>query len=309
MMAAPSYLHLHETGELWQRAREAAALLSPCRVCPRACGVDRERDERGYCGGGHLPSVASYGPHFGEEPPLVVRNGSGTIFFSGCNMRCVFCQNYQITQLGAGHEIPCSRLAEIMVSLQERRCHNINLVSPTQYVPQILEAVCHAAEQGLRIPIVYNTGTYDSVDTLRLLDGVVDIYMPDAKYGRDDGALILSDAPGYVGIMKEAIREMQRQTGDLVVRDGIAERGLIIRHLVLPDNLADSDRVMEFIASEVSREAYVNIMDQYRPCGMITAELTHPYRGSLMRGITDGEFKTAIDTAIKNGLHRGFEYW
>jgi putative pyruvate formate lyase activating enzyme len=224
-------------------------------------------------------------------------------------MRCVFCQNYEISQLRAGHEISCSRLAEIMVSLQERRCHNINLVSPTQYVPQILEAVCHAAEQGLRIPIVYNTGTYDSVDTLRLLDGVVDIYMPDAKYGRDGSALILSDAPGYVGIMKEAIREMQRQTGDLVVRDGIAERGLIIRHLVLPDNLADSDRVMEFIASEVSREAYVNIMDQYRPCGMITGELTHPYRGSLMRGITDEEFKTAIDTARKNGLHRGFEYW
>jgi len=306
MMAIPSYLLLHETGELRQRARDAAALLSPCRVCPRTCGVDRTLDERGYCGGGTLPSVASYGPHFGEEPPLVGRFGSGTIFFAGCNMRCVFCQNYQISQLREGYEIPCRTLAEMMLSLQDRRCHNINLVSPSHFVPQILQALCSAAEQGLRIPIVYNTGTYDSVETLRLVDGVIDIYMPDAKYGQDEIARALSDAPGYVGIMNEAIREMQRQTGDLLMQDGIAERGLIIRHLVLPDNLADSDRVMEFIASEISRDAYVNIMDQYRPCGMITGDTGHPFRDSLMRGITEREYRTAIDIARRNGLHRGF---
>jgi putative pyruvate formate lyase activating enzyme len=194
----------------------------------------------------------------------------------------------------------------MMLSLQDRRCHNINLVSPSHFVPQILQALCSAAERGLRIPIVYNTGTYDSVETLRLLDGVIDIYMPDAKYGRDEIARVLSDAPGYVGIMNEAIREMQRQTGDLLMQHGIAERGLIIRHLVLPDNLADSDRVMEFIASEISRNAYVNIMDQYQPCGMITADPGHPYRDSLMRGITEREYRTAIDIAKRTGLHRGF---
>lgn len=308
-MSIPSYHHLHETGELGERARKAVSLLTSCIVCPRTCGVDRTLDERGYCGGGILPAVASYGPHFGEEPPLVGRYGSGTIFFTGCNMRCVFCQNYPISQLREGHEISCMTLAEMMLSLQDRRCHNINLVSPTHFVPQILEALCIAAERGLRIPIVYNTGTYDSVETLRLMDGVVDIYMPDAKYGRDENARVLSDASGYVGIMKDAIKEMHQQTGDLVVQDRIAERGLIIRHLVLPDNLADSERVMEFIANEVSKDTYVNIMDQYRPCEMIVGDIGQPYQDSLMRKITVHEYRTVIEYAKRNCLHRGFEDW
>ncbi len=305
-MHRPSYLTLHDSGELEQRRTEAFGLLSSCSVCPRYCGVDRTLDERGYCRGGLLPKIASFGPHFGEEAPLVGRYGSGTIFFSGCNMRCVFCQNYSISQLDEGAEISCERLAGIMLALQERRCHNINLVSPTHFVPQIIDAIAIAAGRGLSIPIVYNTGTFDTVETLRLLDGIVDIYMPDAKYGRDEIARALSDAPGYAGIMKEAIREMQRQTGDLVIRDGIAERGLIIRHLVLPDNLADTELVMAFIANEISKDAYVNIMDQYRPCGSILTESDHPFRSSLMRGITGKEYRTAIEWAKQEGLHRGF---
>jgi putative pyruvate formate lyase activating enzyme len=306
LMYRSSYLALYDSGELEQRITEAFGLLSSCSVCPRSCGVDRTLDDRGYCRGGLLPKVASFGTHFGEEPPLVGRYGSGTIFFSGCNMRCVFCQNYSISQLDEGAEVSCDRLAAIMISLQERRCHNINLVSPTHFVPQIIEAIAIAAGRGLTIPIVYNTGTYDTVETLHLLDGIVDIYMPDAKYGRDEIARVLSDAPGYVGIMQDAIREMQRQTGDLVIRDGIAERGLIIRHLVLPDGLADTELVMAFIANEVSKDAYVNIMDQYRPCGRILEETDHPLRSSLMRGISNTEYRDAIECAKREGLHRGF---
>lgn len=303
-MAEPSYLRFLEDGVLAGRVEQAYALLSPCRVCPRHCGVDRRNDEQGYCGGGLLPSVASYGPHFGEEPPLVGRHGSGTIFFSGCNMRCIFCQNIEISQLRHGTEVSCERLAGMMLDLQKRRCHNINFVSPTHFVPQILEAVLIAAARGLRIPLVYNTGTYDAVETLQLLDGVVDIYMPDAKYGREEVARLLSDAPGYPAVMQEAISEMQRQAGDLVIRDGVAERGLIIRHLVLPGDLADSDMVMAFIGERVSRDAYVNVMDQYRPCGRIADEIGHPYHELLMRRITDGEYRFALGCARDAGLHR-----
>ena len=196
-MNAPSYLDLLATGELSERVEQASALLSPCTVCPRHCGVDRTGDERGYCGGGRLPAVSSYGPHFGEEPPLVGSHGSGTIFFTGCNMRCVFCQNYEISQARHGTEVSVEQLAGMMLRLQDRRCHNINLVSPSHFVPQILEAIGIAAGKGLHIPLVYNTGTYDSVETLRILDGVIDIYMPDAKYGREEIARVLSDAPGY----------------------------------------------------------------------------------------------------------------
>jgi putative pyruvate formate lyase activating enzyme len=304
VMHRPSYLALSESGELERRADEAFGLLNSCTVCPRDCGIDRIRNERGYCGGGVLPKVASYGPHFGEEPPLVGRHGSGTIFLSNCNMRCVFCQNIEISQLSYGKEICCEELAAMMLSLQQRSCHNINFVSPSHFVPQIIRATAIAAKKGLSIPLVYNTGTYDSIHTLRLLDGIIDVYMPDAKYGRDEIARILSDAPGYTGIMQTAILEMQRQASDLVIDDGIAIRGLIIRHLVLPDDLADSDRVMRFISGQVSPDAYVNVMDQYRPCGKISEQIDHPYRDSLSRGITEDEYRYAFECARKYGLHR-----
>lgn len=306
-MRMPSYLQLLKSGELSRRVEAARAMLSPCRVCPRVCGVDRLAGEVGYCRSGLLPVVSSYGPHFGEEPPLVGKCGSGTIFLTGCNMRCVFCQNHTISQDRCGREITCEELAAMMVNLQEKGCHNINFVSPTHFMPQILEAILIAAEQGLQIPLVYNTGTYDSVETLRLLDGIFDIYMPDAKYGGDEVALSLSDAPGYVGIMKWAILEMQRQVGDLVVASGIAQRGLIIRHLVLPEGLAGSDEVCEFIAHTISTDVYVNIMDQYRPCGKIIGDIRNPYHDSLMRGITVREYREAIAIARRNDLHRGFD--
>jgi putative pyruvate formate lyase activating enzyme len=306
-MSTPSYLDLLAAGELSERAEQASALLSPCTVCPRMCGVDRTEDERGYCRGGCLPAVSSYGPHFGEEPPLVGTHGSGTIFFTGCNMRCVFCQNYDISQVRHGTEVSSDQLAGMMIRLQDRQCHNINLVSPTHFVPQILEAVWIAAKKGLHIPLVYNTSTYDSVETLRILDGVVDIYMPDAKYGSDATSQVLSDAPGYPAFMEDAIVEMQRQVGDLVVYDGVAERGLIIRHLVLPGDLAGSDLVMKFIGERISKEAYVNIMDQYRPCGRIIEETGNLYHELLMRAITEEEYRYATGCANRYGLHRGFE--
>ena len=282
-------------------------MLSSCEVCPRNCGIDRTAGETGYCRGGFEPKVSSYGPHFGEEPPLVGRYGSGTIFFTGCNMKCRFCQNYSISQLDYGSEISFERLAKIMLSLQHRGCHNINLVSPTHFVPQIAKAIFLAAGEGLSIPIVYNTGTYDSIATLKLLDGIVDIYMPDAKYGDNDVARALSDAPVYVDRMKAAIIEMQRQVGDLQIVDGIATKGLLIRHLVLPENLAGSELVMKFIAEEVSKDAYVNIMDQYRPCWKISPDSDSPQIRSLARPITIKEYRYAIECAKEAGLHRGFK--
>ncbi len=308
-MNSPSYTTLFASGTLALRVEQAASLLSSCTLCPRRCGVDRTRDERGYCGGGLLPAVSSYGPHFGEEPPLVGRYGSGTIFFTGCNMRCIFCQNYKISQARHGVDVSPGRLAGMMLELQERRCHNINLVSPSHFVPQILQAVLIAAEKGLVIPLVYNTGTYDSAETLRLLEGVIDIYLPDAKYGREEIARTLSDAPGYPALMQDALIEMQRQVGDLVVRDGVAEQGLIIRHLVLPRDLAGSDLVMQFIGERVSREAYVNIMDQYQWNSSVSSpDFIEKYPGfeALLRGITGEEYGYAIRCARKYGLHRGF---
>jgi putative pyruvate formate lyase activating enzyme len=224
-------------------------------------------------------------------------------------MRCVFCQNYAISRHTQAKGISCEDLAGMMLSLQERRCHNINFVTPSHFVPQILRATAIAADKGLSIPLVYNTGTYDSVETLRLLDGVFDIYMPDAKYGNEEIARVLSDAPGYVTVMQEAITEMQRQVGDLVIEDGIAVRGLIIRHLILPGDLASTDEVLRFIGERVSKDAYVNIMDQYRynrsaECrDCITRNAGF---GPLVRGITEDEFTRAIASARKYGLHRGF---
>ena len=297
-MSQPSYVALHESGELAQRAERLAAALESCTICPRACGVNRLQDERGFCRAGRLAKVSSSGPHFGEEAPLVGCGGSGTIFLTNCNLLCIFCQNYDISHLSAGTEVAPERVADMMLALQQRGCHNINFVTPTHFVPQILEALDVAAARGLRLPLVYNCGGYESVETLKLLDGVFDVYMPDAKYADGEAAQRLSDAPDYPERMQEGISEMHRQVGDLELDDnGIAVRGLLVRHLVLPNGLAGSKEVMAFLAS-LSKNTYVNVMAQYRPChraGEVEA---------ISRHITADEFGQAVRMALDAGLTR-----
>jgi len=249
-----------------------------------------------------MARVASSLPHFGEELPLVGRKGSGTIFFCGCNLSCVFCQNYDLSQEDRGEEVTPKVLARMMLRLQDRGCHNINFVTPTHVVPQILEALVLARIEGLDVPLVYNSGGYDSVETLRLLDGIFDIYMPDAKYGSNELALLYSQAPDYADVMNAAIREMHRQVGDLEMdAEGIARRGLMVRHLVLPGGAAGTDEVVRFLSQEVSKNTYLNIMDQYRP----------EYRAcrfpSLARRITLKEYSDALDFAVLAGIVRGLE--
>jgi putative pyruvate formate lyase activating enzyme len=274
-------------------------ILQSCVLCPRECRVDRTSGERGYCNTGDLPFVSSWNPHFGEERPLVGRHGSGTIFLGNCNLGCIFCQNYTISHLGEGSEISHAKLADIMVSLQNTGCHNINFVTPTHQVPAIVSAVKIASDRGLTIPLVYNCGGYESVDTLKMLDGIFDIYMPDFKYSDKTHAANYSNAPDYPEKAKLAIIEMHRQVGDLMInQDGIAERGLLIRHLVLPEDIAGTAEVVTFIAEEISTNTYVNIMDQYYPCYM--AHRNPP----LNRRITGREYAAAIQLAIKAGLKR-----
>ena len=295
----PSYLALAATGELGDRISRACGLLADCGVCPRHCGVDRTAGELGYCRGGLLPRVSSAGPHFGEEPPLVGRYGSGTIFLAGCNMRCAFCQNYGISQCYQGEEIPARELAGEMLALQERGCHNINLVSPSHFVPQILSAVGIAVPLGLAVPLVYNSGGYDLPGTLRLLDGVFDIYMPDLKFMDGEVAEKFCRAKNYPEKAQAAIQEMHRQVGDLEVNPrGVAERGLLVRHLVLPGGLAGTREAMHFLAREISPHTYVNLMAQYRPCGQALEN------SPLNRRITDTEYEEALRMAREEGIHR-----
>ncbi|MEA3400492.1 MAG: radical SAM protein [Armatimonadota bacterium] len=294
----PAYLSLHETGELQRRAETARELLSECTICPRECHVDRRRDAEGYCGVRARALVSSAAPHFGEERPLVGSGGSGTIFFAGCSLGCIFCQNYEISHERRGQEVSSDELANIMVGLQGRGCHNINFVTPTHVVPQILDALGPAIDQGLNLPLVYNCGGYESVSTLRLLDGVVDIYMPDAKYADSEVADRFSGAPDYPDVMRAALTEMHRQVGDLQIDDsGLARRGLLVRHLVLPEGLAGTEEITQFLAS-LSEDTYVNVMAQYRPC----------YRAGefqeLSRHITRGEYREAVRAAYDAGLHR-----
>ncbi len=300
------YMDLHRDGRLKQRAEKAYAILSDCTLCPRNCHVDRIAGEIGFCRTGRDPVIASYSPHFGEEQPLVGRRGSGTIFFANCNLACIYCQNYDISQCDRGFQVPVLDLADIMIKLQKKGCHNINLVSPSHQVPAILEALDIAAGMGLTLPIVYNTGGYDAVETLRLLDGVIDIYMPDAKYGDNETAYALSGAANYVDLMKEALREMHRQVGDLIIQDGIAERGMIIRHLVLPGKLAGTEQVMKFIAEDLSRQSYVNIMLQYRPAWKVH-EADPKYR-AIQKPITYSEYEQAVKIALSYGLTRGISW-
>lgn len=295
----PVYQRTLESGAFPEKISAAFKILESCTLCPRNCRVNRLLGERGTCQGGYLPAVASYAPHFGEEAPLVGRSGSGTIFFAHCNLLCCFCQNYSISHLGEGREASFERLARMMVELQELGCHNINLVTPTHYAAQILEAVGRAAKMGLRVPLVYNSGGFDAVPTLRLLEGVIDIYMPDFKFGEPGPAAELCGAPDYPETAKLALREMHRQVGDLVIGpDGQAVRGLIVRHLVLPGGLAATREVMRFIASEISKNTYVNIMDQYYPCAGVAP------RSRLGRRITPEEFAAAWEIAREEGLTR-----
>jgi putative pyruvate formate lyase activating enzyme len=293
------YLQTARDGELRKRVRRARNLLNPCAVCPRNCNVDRPAEQRGFCRIGQRAMVSSYGPHHGEETPLVGRGGSGTIFFTSCNLGCVFCQNFEISHELGGREVEAEELADTMVGLQRRGCHNINFVTPSHVVPQILEALEVAVVKGLTVPLVYNSGGYDSVETLRLLDGIVDIYMPDLKCMSPAFGEEYLNASNYPEIAKAAIREMHRQVGDLAIdEDGVAMRGLLVRHLVMPGGLADTDKAMAFLADEISRDTYVNVMDQYRPCGR--APEFQPIAASL----TAQEYEEAVAAAKRAGVHR-----
>ena len=277
MQALPSYIHLHETGELAERIETAWAILRDCTLCPWHSHVNRLEGERGVCRVGSLPMVSNSGPHFGEERPLVGRRGSGTIFLTWCNLRCVFCQSYDISHFGAGEEVTVEELGEMMVSLWRRGCHNINFVTPSHQVAQILAALPYAIEMGVNLPLVYNCGGYEEVATLRLLERIFDIYMPDLKYGESEIARRYSGAPRYVETVKSALMEMHRQVGTLVLDEGgIAVRGVLIRHLVLPVGLAGTRQVMRFIARKLSPDSYVNIMDQYNPCFKAVAPPPEP---------------------------------
>ena len=295
----PAYRKAYEKGLFPDIIQKAKDMLESCTVCPRNCGVDRTQDEKGFCEAGYLPEVSSYAPHFGEESPLVGHQGSGTIFLTHCNLGCLFCQNYSISHAGEGRKIPIQKLAKVMVELQRLGCHNINFVSPTHFVPQILESLPQAIGMGLNVPLVYNTGGYDSVETLRLLDGVFDIYMPDFKYSKWEISEKYSQAPDYPLIAKQAIKEMFRQVGDLQIDEqGIAFCGLLVRHLVLPAGLAGTRDAMRFLATELSRNTYVNIMDQYYPCGNI------PLDSPLRRRITSEEYNESIAIAKEEGITR-----
>jgi len=317
----PSYLRLSDI-DLSLRIRQAREMLSPCRVCPRECGVDRLSGEKGFCETGAVAEVSSYNEHHGEEPPLSGFRGSGTIFFAHCNLRCVFCQNYPISHLGHGSPVEPAGLAVMMLELQRRGCHNINFVTPTHVAPQILEALLLAIKGGLKLPLVWNSGGYDSVETLKLFDGIVDIYLPDMKYDDDANAEKYSGVPkgrgdrtsassveppvaptkGYQKVNRAAIREMHRQVGDLVMDEaGIAIRGLIVRHLVLPGELAGSEGVLRFLAEDISLGTAVSLMAQYFP-----ANRAHEFP-ELARGLAAKDYRDAAEAMERLGLENGWK--
>jgi putative pyruvate formate lyase activating enzyme len=301
MPYTPPYIELSQKNRLKERIRSLNEMLSECRLCPRHCGVNRTEGELGYCRAGSELMISSVFPHFGEEAPLVGYRGSGTIFLTHCNLRCIFCQNYDISHLGRGEKASPSQFASYMIKLQDMGCHNINFVTPTHYVPQIIASLPEAIELGLRLPLVYNCSGYESLEVIKLLDGIIDIYMPDAKYAGEEPAKKFSNAPDYPDVLKEALKEMHRQVGDLHMdENGIAVRGLLIRHLVMPGTLAGTEDLMKFIAKEISRDSYVNVMQQYRP------EYRSRDYPELSRRITYGEYLEAVKAARHFGLHRGF---
>ncbi|ABL00131.1 radical SAM protein [Pelobacter propionicus] len=298
---SPSYLELFHSGELLERVREAYRRLRSCDLCPHDCGVDRIGGERGICGAGLLPKIAAASVHNGEEPPISGDHGSGTIFLSGCSLRCRFCQNFPISQLGNGQELTTRALAERMLRLQRQGVHNINFVTPSHYLPQILASLWLAIVLGFRLPLVWNSSGYEKPDALALLEGVVAVYLPDMKYADDETALRLSNAPGYCRSNRLAVAEMLRQVGHLRLDErGVATGGMIIRHLVLPDNLAGSDETLAWIAENLGRETHISLMRQYFP-----AHLAAETPG-ICRKITDDEYERAVEWLETCGLENGW---
>jgi len=297
----PSYVSLAESGELASRVEVALEKLADCSLCPRDCRVDRLLDKTAVCKVGRHAWVSSYFAHTGEEDCLRGARGSGTIFFSGCNLRCLFCQNFEISWQVEGEEVTAEKLARMMLALQASGCHNINLVTPEHVVPQILEALLLAANAGLMLPLVYNTGAYDSLDSLRLMDGVVDIYMPDFKFWDPEMARRYLRAPDYPEVARLAIKEMHRQVGSLTFDErGVARRGLLLRHLVMPNDICGTREIMRWVAWELGTDTYVNVMPQYHPAGTVS-EGKYP---EIDRCLTHEEFCQAIEVARESGLYR-----
>ncbi len=291
------YISARQTGRLKQAIQQALDMLSSCTLCPRRCRVNRTTGETGFCGTGSHAKVASFSPHFGEEPPLVGDNGSGTIFFSHCNLQCVFCQNHDISIQGDGRAVDPDQLAAMMIRLQEQGCHNINFVTPTHVVPQFLEALDTAVDLGLHIPLVYNCSGYESLDTLALLDGIIDIFMPDFKFWDNEAAGRFCQAPDYPETAQAAILAMHAQVGDLkVTQEGTACSGLLVRHLVMPGRLEDTRRILEFLKTQVSPGTHINLMSQYRPMGE-----AHRF-SDLCRPLSAVEFRQALQMGKASGL-------
>ncbi len=304
MSFEPSYIKLYNSGELKARVELAEQILKSCTSCPRNCLVNRTVDEYGKCIAGYLPIVSSYTPHFGEEPVLSGTRGAGNIFFGNCNLKCVFCQNHSISQnwkIEKNNEVSFEHLADIMIELQEKGCHNIGLVSPTHFSAQIIKSIYLAIEKGLRLPIIYNTNGYDSVEILKLYEGIVDIYLPDFKYGSNEYAKKYSKVDDYFEKTKAAIKEMYRQVGDELVYDGdVVVKGLIIRHLVLPNDLSKTENVFKFIALELSPDIHISVMSQYFPTFMAKRDIL------IDRAIRESEYEKALNLLEKYGLNKGW---
>jgi putative pyruvate formate lyase activating enzyme len=287
--------------DIKERIEKANSILEKCIVCPRECKVNRLKGETGFCGIGKNAKVASYNIHYGEEPPISGTKGSGTIFFSGCNLRCRYCQNFPISQLRHGKEVSAPELADMMLHLQSQGCHNVNLVTPSHVIPQIIQALAFAWEKGFTLPLVYNTSGYDSLQSLKLLDGIIDIYLPDMRYSDNAIARELSSVDDYREKNRTAIKEMYRQVGNLLTDDeGIAQKGLIIRHLILPGNLAGSESTFQFIKQEISENTYLSLMDQYFP-SFSAGECV-----LIDRKITPEEYESAVESFFESGLSRGW---
>lgn len=300
-MGLPSHVGLARSGELARRCQAAEVALRSCSLCPRSCGVDRAAGERGWCGAGARPMVYRHMAHHGEEPPISGTAGSGVVFFSRCTLACVYCQNHQWSQGGLGSERTPADLASMMLGLERAGCHNVNLVSGTQYIPAVLDSLLEASRSGFALPVVWNTSAYESAAGLALLDGVVDIYLADLRYGSPEAALLGSGVRDYVGVSRAALREMRRQVGVLVSdADGVARRGLIVRHLVLPNGLAGTREVMRFVATELGADTFVSLMSQYYPAHR-AADVAE-----LARGITPEEWAEAQAALSEAGLSNGW---